>query len=655
MAYRLRYYKEIAQPDDTVVRLEILMKGYEGEAIEIGDVVQGLSLQIQGQQGDIDTPIIKTSLSMTFIDAMDIEDGRKNGNWEEFYTADSTMWRVNLIDGTNGKAFWGGYITPDSYSEDLVYRGSVNIIARDNIGHLQDFLIEIDKIGFADGTIDLISLIDDGWSKIESPMSLEWLGDGESVKWPLCDGVPLYNARFNLSYFDGLNYFEAIEKALYSIGCVMRYIGRNKVQVCPLRDMPKHGYYDYIFFGALNPTFEAVARRELVPAIKMIDEVEDYELEKTLAMPQVKTDDFTGQQLTYRCKIEGKTFGTLEHDAPVWPIAQQIYSEGWNNETSKTLFFDLSRYQTGYFTDRLRQEEAMRKYMYIAANNVDDRMVRFDKNIALSDFSIRIKFGQPISLNSINKLEVQSVFNLKSISYSIVITQGIVEYYYKGNGDWQTSLKILTKNYQTSEAATEFTEQVYINNQMIENINGNEKASLIIHKIEYAQMGYGSLQDKGLYACIQEMAFGLPETMSLMEKNTIKTVYNESNNIVLKRNPALAPAFDNVLLPGFIKNGIFVADDNAKKPAAKWYFAGKESTQLGVLIHKQLLCYLSKPNNLLTGTIVNVGTISLTCNWIWKNKEHILISGNLDLLTGNMENAVLREFERYEDVWKSDN
>ena len=44
---------------------------------EIGSVLQGLRLYVQGDQADIDTPIVKTSLEMTFVDAPDLEADRK--------------------------------------------------------------------------------------------------------------------------------------------------------------------------------------------------------------------------------------------------------------------------------------------------------------------------------------------------------------------------------------------------------------------------------------------------------------------------------------------------------------------------------------------------------------------------------------------------
>ena len=185
MAYALRYYKEFTHADGTVIRLEIHKKDSTEEAVEIGDVVQGLSLQIQGQQDDIDTPIQKTSVLMTFVDAPDIEDGRKNGFWEEFYTADATQWKVIIRERgamlPSYDTIWGGYITPDSFSEDLVYRGSVSITARDNIGHMQDF--PFDAEGDNKGMIKLWDLVRLGWAKIESPMPLDWHGDGNGVNW----------------------------------------------------------------------------------------------------------------------------------------------------------------------------------------------------------------------------------------------------------------------------------------------------------------------------------------------------------------------------------------------------------------------------------------------------------------------------------------
>lgn len=678
--YPLKYYKEIPQADGGTIRLEIHKKWeitdvpvipIDGDitinpdlalGVEIGDVVKSLSLQIQGQQGDVDTPIVKTSLSMTFVDAPDIIDGRKNGNWDEFYTADATGWKVILKEKSAYTdlytTIWGGYITPDSFAEDLVYHGSVSLIARDNLGHMQDF--PFDAEGDADGTIKLWDLVRLGFGKIESPMSLDWYGDGQGVKWLYTEyGNPLYDTRINVSFFEGMNWYEAIEKALYSYGLVMRYVGRNRLHICPLRDMPKHGYHDYEYFGCPTPIFVSGARRELVPAVKEIRETATYDLEEDVAQPQVKTEDFTGVQTTYRCKIDGETidgtsFSTEEHDAPVWAITPNgVWGQ---SEDAKTLFFDASRYEAGYFTKRQRREEEMRRYMYLAANNVDTRAVQFYKLVNPADLTIRIKFGTPIALNTAGQIEQQSVFNLYRIKYSVSINQGGTIYHYAGNGNWTTNERVLTADYDAQQNATEFEVFVRPNGDIIEGVEATySMLCLTIHKIEYRQMGYGSLQKKGLYACIQDLAIVAPASHPLRDKNAVNTIFNEENNVVLKRDPELAPAFDAVALSGCIKNGIFDKGNYVPFPmGGVRYREGDGDTQplqLAVHIHKQLLCYYGKPNNVISGTIVNAGTAGLSCNWLWRGKEHILMSGSLNLLNGHMEGAVLREFKRYEDMW----
>lgn len=653
MAYALRYYKEFTHTDGTVIRLEIHKKDSTEEAIEIGDVVQGLSLQIQGQQDDIDTPIQKTSVLMTFVDAPDIEDGRKNGFWEEFYTADATQWQVIIKErgamSSSYDTIWGGYITPDSFSEDLVYRGSVSITARDNIGHMQDF--PFDAEGDNKGMIKLWDLVRLGWAKIESPMSLDWHGDGNGVNWLYTEyGNILYDTLMNVSFFEDMNWYEAIEKALYSYGLVMRYVGRNRVHICPLRDLPKHGYHDYEYFATLEPTFVSGARRELAPAVKEIRESVSYDLVDEISQPQVKEDDFRGVQTSYKCKIEGDTWGTLEHDAPIWAINP---TDNWGQEdANKSLFFDTSRYEVGNFTKRAGNEDELRKYMYIAANNVDARSVRFFCLVNPTDLVIRIKFGLPISLTLAGVLEQQSAFCLHRIMYSISINQGGTIYHYSGNGDWTNTENEVLKEYDPQQNVTEFEVEVFPNDDIIQGIESTYASLfLTIHKIEYRQIGYGSLQKTGLYACIQDLTIEVPGTKSLREKNDVNTIYNEGNNVILDHDPELAPAFDLVPLGRFIKNGILDAGNYAPFPPGGFRYPNGESFQLAVHIHKQLLCYHAKPNSVISGTIINSGMLGLACNWLWRGKEHLLMSGNLNLLNGHMENAVIREFTRYEDMW----
>lgn len=648
MAYALRYYKEIPQGDGSVIRLEIHKKDSTTSPVEIGAVLQGLSLEIQGQQDEIDVPIVKTSLSMTFVDASDLENGQKNGFWEEFYTPDAVLWRVILkarkAQETDFLPIWGGYVTPDSFSETLIYRGSVNIIARDNLGHLQDF--PFDAQGDSNGMISLFNLVNAGMAKIETPMDIQWAA---GVLWMQTEGVCAYDTLMNVSAFEGKNWYEAIEEALYSYGATMRYVGNNMISIAPLRYLPSQGKEPVDAVPHIEPRFAVGATRELIPAVRRIEESVGYDLVTAVSMPQVKSEDFTGDTYTYRCKIEGvkidgQTFGTSEHDAPVWAINN---ARGWENIPASTLFFNPHAYELGYFVQQRGQGEDVLRYMYIAANNVDSRQVEFKRSITCSDMAIRIKFGLPCGLDSQSRFEQQGVFNLKRIIYQIKIEQGGITNYYGRDARWKVDAQDLTAEYDATQSNFDFEQVLQMNEY-----TGNAVLTFIIKKIEYAQTSYtGNKQKYGLYACIQDFSICVPESMSLLENNVVNTNYQEGNNVILERDPEIAPAYNEVALPAFIKNGIFYRNGDNILPAKLWGWSGSSQQQMAVYNHLQILSYYAKPNNAISGTIVNADLSNPFVIYTWKGAEHILTSGNINLLNGFIEGAMLREFARYEDMW----
>lgn len=650
--YELRYWKNFEQPDGSIIRLEIHSKGIEGvsfTAYEIGPVVQALALTIQGQTVDVDAPIVRTSLTMTFVDAPDHADSvlKKCGDWEEFYTNDSTYWKV-LIKAKKDPSsasyaqLWGGYVTPDSFSEELRYRGSVTIVARDNIGHMQDF--PFDAEGDENGLISLKELVEAAWAKIESPMTLYW----PALRWLQCEGVYAFDTRMNVSAFKDMNWYEAVEKALYSYGAVMRYNGENQVLLCSLRYMPQQARPTMDQVNHIEPIFVANAQRELVPAVRRIEETVEYDLENAVTMPQVKEADFTGGTQTYRCKIDGidmgnGSFGTSEHDAPVWPI--ELALTGWL-ESGSTLFFNPDAYEIGYFSERKGLADDIYRYMYIACNNTDKRSVSFSRNITCSDMTVRMKLGQPVSLDKNNKLEQQAVFNLKKISYSIRMIQNGITNYLANDGRWVVGEEILTREYDAKTQNFDFEHYV-----PMEEYSGSAELIFTIYKIEYAQTSLANLAQYGLYACLQSLSFVIPESQFILKKNTVNTKYQDSNNVILSRDPEIAPAYNSVALPRFIKNGIFYYDGNVIMPAKAWSWNEGTPQQMAVYNHLQLLCYHSKPNNLITGDILNADVIKTAAIYVWGGKEHLLISGTYNYLNGRIEGAVLREFVRYDDMW----
>lgn len=629
MAYALRYYKEFTHADGTVIRLEIHKKDSTEEAIEIGDVVQGLSLQIQGQQDDIDTPIQKTSVLMTFVDAPDIEDGRKNGFWEEFYTADATQWKVIIKErgamSSSYDTIWGGYITPDSFSEDLVYRGSVSITARDNIGHMQDF--PFDAEGDNKGMIKLWDLVRLGWAKIESPMSLDWHGDGNGVNWLYTEyGNILYDTLMNVSFFEDMNWYEAIEKALYSYGLVMRYVGRNRVHICPLRDLPKHGYHDYEYFATMEPVFVSGARRELAPAVKEIDETVDYELDD-MAFEQLPESSFTGG--IERFEIDGVTY---EKRGIAWTIDKKESGFGWCCPFN-SMFFKATEYEF------VQGEDGDTRYNFLVCNtyglegSVGYRYAEYSKWYTFpATLILSLKFGQPYAFDTSGKL--MPYYRLENVSVAVIVEHQGTSYYLQSDDSWDIAA----------------TSRILNADNLSMMIPASNFSGIGMMKIQIQHIKTSSIS-KGIDQYIPLYSAKLTHSIALREKNTVNTKYQEMNNVILSRDPEVGPAYDKVALPVFIKNGIFDTDNYSLFPPGGFRYPNGESFQLAVHIHKQLLCYHAKPNSVISGTIINSGMLGLACNWLWRGKEHILMSGNLNLLNGHMENAIIREFTRYEDMW----
>ena len=154
MAYYEKYRKNITNPEGVSYRLAIYENRTSspgsGYPMEIGGLV-GLNFVFQGQQSDVFTPIVKTSIELTLVDVSDKPTvtaspmNIKQGNWEEFFTPDETLYKVSIARIVSGAStiFWTGYITPDSWQEGLDYRAPLTFTARDNWGHLQDFTFDM--------------------------------------------------------------------------------------------------------------------------------------------------------------------------------------------------------------------------------------------------------------------------------------------------------------------------------------------------------------------------------------------------------------------------------------------------------------------------------------------------------------------------------
>ena len=641
MAYALRYWYETRHDDGKVVRLEIYKKDSTASPIEIGDVVQGLSLNIEGGENNLDSPVVSTSLVLTVVDAYDHPDSdiKKCGNWAEFYTPDATLWKIILLskdaEASEFKAIWGGYVTPDSYQEEIDYRGSITIVARDNINHMADFPFD-----YQYATASFKQLIEAAWAKIESPMTLTW-----SENWLKCEDEPANMSVLNSVAFTDKNWGEVVNDVLLSYCAVLRYVGGNEVHVCPLRYMVDFGTQSV---SQSTPTFEYGATRMLTPAVKRIEEEAKYDIQSGEQLEQIRTSGFSSVAGTYKCQIDGvsingTSFGTVLHDAPI--SAFNLLGSQWLGAPVETsLYFNPHAYEVGYFSKREGQEQEIMRYMYLAANNMETRRVTFIRKIFSQDFVLKLQLGTPISLNKSYQIEQVSVFGLKRITYSVgLIQNGITEYY--NGGGWQASEARLTKEYDPLNFTSSIELPISVGD-----IVGEAELRFTIWGILYMQTGYSRGQ-YGLYACIQDFTISNAGSKSLLSVNRVNTNYDEQNNVIISRDPKLAPAFNTVVASSIIKNGIFVRSGWALVPAPGWAWDGGTPQQMAVYNHLQILCFYSKPNNILEGTILNGDVTNIAHIWEWEDCEHILVAGSFNMLTGHIDGAILREFARYENLW----
>ena len=634
MVYKQRYYKEITHADGKIIRIEFWQGGSNSiaEAVELGPVLQSLNLEIQSG-GDIDQPIVKTQLNFTLIDAPDHElsKAKKCGSWEEFYSPNATAWLVIVAAKKAGetgfKNIWGGYITPDSFRESLTYRAGVSFIARDNIGHMQDF--PFDAEGNAEGMIKLRELIELAWEKIASPMLLTI--ETNNAQWLQTYGHNALNTYMNISAFKDKNWYEVLESVLYSYGLVMRYVGNNNVVIYPLRNLPEYGYSGS---EELVPIFETGAERELSPAVRRIEESMDYSSsEFVVKLPTTK--DLSGSYIEREDENGNKR--------QCWPLANYQDGQGWiNNAPSNTLVVNPQAYS---FSSDVNITDEQKQYVY------DHLFLRcgLSGGVEYSRFVI----PSPVELTfTLGKMIFQSATKVfiayeddeaeqwlfPQIKYAISVVQNGITKWLQSDGTFGTSADTLTYKFEEG-----YNRSVNIN---VDLSKFNGQALFTFHIKQISGLGGDA---PGWLIAIEGLT--IQAGGSSLTSNHVNTNYIEENNVILSRNPQITPAMVPTLLPSLIENGIFYKSGDFYYPANKWSWNGNAAQQMAVYNHLQLLCYYAKPNNILTGNIVNADVTDFARIYRWNGTEHIIASGTINLVNGFIENASLREFVRYEDMW----
>ena len=685
--YQKKYYKEIeARGINWCV--EIWQDTEDDiESYEIGPVLQGLRLVVQGDQADIDTPIVKTSLEMSFVDAPDLELGktdRKCGDWEEFYTSSATEYQVRLYK--NGIIEWTGYITPDSFSEDLRYRGSVTIIARDNLGTLQDTTCDLRGLQNEDGKVYIADVIDEAFNASTCAMGLEY--DDTAFPYAIPDlqkweysGKALYH-MVDAAYLGEMNWWEALEAVLYSIGAVMRYVGGNRFVVVPVRDLPKMGHAEWWDVPVKPATFLAYGHRELVPPVKSITETQEWGAELENEVESVTDYQGTATLACTNIYLQGPS-GTMGGDfnVPAWGYANARTREAVTAANSGLLNVKNYAKVAGYDQETWGawDDESI---IYMAVNTRVDKPVTFSKRIYTSkgddtisgETPAKVKVGFALGYGVALTQDYTRVLNFPlagidtypasaGVNYTIKYTDlggGNVKYYNTSKGEWSGSKVVNLANGMSAltsvRRATEYDFEIELPAVGI--------ITLEISKWYMSGINVSTLVDVvGLFGRISSIHIDavLAEDLDLLQKRTITTNYSDRYSVRLTRDPKLAVNPTTLPEVAYVPNALLIEGSEQYSGSDDWvWMHGREwdeipahsGAMLTRLIHQQLLCWHSEPNNLLTGEIACLDP-TFNALYEWNGKRHYLISGTLNCLTGRMEGATLREFERYDRLWET--
>jgi hypothetical protein len=676
MVHQLKYYKEI-DSHDHLWRVEILQETEDTlTPMEIGPVLQGLRLVVQGDQADVDTPIVKTSLEMTFVDAPDLEEERKCGYWEEFYTSSATEYQVKLYK--DGQIEWTGYVTPDSFSENLRYRGSVTIIARDNLGALQDY--QCNFAGDANGMISLYDLVRRSCEEVSFAMDIYDDYSQQNIS-PRCDEATvgeqiIYYIKFNASAFQGKNLWEALDGALMSTGMVLRYIGENTYVFQPIRAIGLMNCDFWPDVPVKKVLFEAYATRELSPSVKNIREDENFDLSEEYIIAD-STYEAYGVEGTAKYYDEFD----MELGAPSYAIVNGYNFigagfQGADVENSRLL---------NPFLYPIKREHSSAQYgsiydnqtLYVLANTfdesgyylIDDRPVVSQCLLQFpGKYILQPHIGYPVSLYNNNQYignfatkEGYAKVGARFYCFRARFegADGSVQYLVQDGDSWLYKSKWSSERPNrpvcignVAGSASEFDCASFADLSI--NIPGLLTIEFYSAAIDYTYFriensAFAYLRYKGVSISISE-----DSTKPLqMEKRTITTEYSKKNNLILNRTPQFACNPSEIISPISIKNGLFVKNEEKYFGSDFWVFNVNDVARpLATLIHQQILCYYARPNNVLNGNLIGQD-YDFKSLYEWEGKIHLLMSGTLNVLTGRMENAVLREFMRYDHMWET--
>ena len=164
---------------------------------------------------------------------------------------------------------------------------------------------------------------------------------------------------------------------------------------------------------------------------------------------------------------------------------------------------------------------------------------------------------------------------------------------------------------------------------------------------------------KGSYARLESLRAELiaPQTL---KGDVVTTINNTAYNVKIDRKPLFGALSKTMgfVTPQNYKKGLFYYGDGPGVPTLFPYmvrftdYVGG-TVPLPVLIHMQMLCYYFGAARVLSGSCAPVNKAKFDFGKLcrYKNVNYLLQGGTLDLFSGIISGAVLREYTTFPTLW----
>ena len=622
MAYGLKYTQYISK-GNTTLRINVYAKDWTGATYGMAHIT-GASLQLIGGQSDITSPIIKTSFSWSMVDAWDQGGTRpdgtscvnaadeKCGRWEEFYTNDATKFRVEVLNGS--AVIWKGYVTPDSWSEEMQYRGSVTITARDMLGALQDAEFNLT------GRVTVLQVIQGALAACGCPMTLTYTAAHFLTNE---DGHSIIDHSFAASTFAGKTWYQALEDTLDSLGLVIRYNGAGQLILTSLRYLSADTLQGHHPVAYANRS----GLRQLDPALKSVTEVFDADFEESQAGdPQTTQFSPAGGNLTQIvvAKLDGGATVTNTHYVPKYNLTQSG-GEGWSGTLAVPQIgtaVDGAPDRTIYFPTDIQESVAATWYGPRLRGAFSFRFAMDGSMLELAGRS-----GQTILRPTYNP----NRHFVDQITIRVEADVNGTVRYLSGTGSWETASGTLNVEPGTDVVVPD---------------SGGIGIRIVVLSIRTANTlpAYNAL-----FAPISLIATPAEGSGVVSEYKTT-TNYDQENNVTITRSPVIGSADQEGSIdffPNLLGYGNAIAPD-------KWNWPGQSSYYpLAVMIQAQILCFHAAAASVFTGNALDSAADIALPGYAFDyfNRRGIPVSGVYNLCSGITSQTIVREVYSWEEVW----